>query len=86
MKDTRTLILVDNSLKNKNLSAENKLQLAKQLEKLNIDVIELPVNEKDLASQVISEIKDTTLAVSCLPRQDRLNEAWYLINNANKPR
>ena len=86
MKDTAKLLLVDTSLKTKKLSLENKIKLAKQLEKFNVDVVELPVDEKDLASALVSDIKEITLAISCLPRQDKLNEAWNLIKDANKSR
>ncbi|MGD9581998.1 MAG: hypothetical protein AB7V50_11555 [Vampirovibrionia bacterium] len=86
MQDLETLYLLDTSLTKKYLSQDEKITLAKTFEKINIDIIEIPANDKDLASEIVENIKDTTIAVSTILAKDKIDEAINLIKNAAQKR
>lgn len=87
MNVSEKLYIVETTLtKNNNLAPDQKIQLAKQLEQLNIDVLLLPCKEKDLSLQITKEIKNIILAVNTIPLQPNVNEAWEILKNAAKPR
>lgn len=86
MNDSETLYLLDTSLTKESLTIDEKIILAKKLEKLQIDIIEVPAKDKDTASTIAQSIKDITVAITTLPLQKDINEAWDIIKNSAKPR
>lgn len=86
MNDLETLYLLDTSLTKDSLTKDEKITLAKRLEKLNIDIIEVSKQDEDTSSQIATFIKDITVAITTLPIQKDLNEAWDIIKNSNNKR
>ena len=84
----------DVTLKQKNseiLTFKEKLELAKLLDRLQTDVIELPPirNEKadSLYIKTLSDIvAGSTISVQCAPDKDSIDLAWDALRNAKSPR
>lgn len=86
MTETRKLFLLDTSLTDKSLTDDQKLQLARLLKKINVDIIQLPENHRDLSLKIASEIKTTKLAISCEPLQNKLDQASEILKNVENSR
>ncbi|MEW5821556.1 MAG: hypothetical protein AB1782_15295 [Cyanobacteriota bacterium] len=86
MTDIKKLMLVETSLVDSNLTIDTKLKIARQLEKLNLDIIQLSTKQKEASAQIVSDIKNITLAACCKPLQNELDDAWEILKNAAKPR
>jgi len=87
MKEIEKLYIVETSLaKNEKLTADQKFALACQLQKLNVDAIEINPEEKDLITKLKPEIKEITVTASALPRQDSLDETWNALESFAIPR
>lgn len=74
-----------------NLSTNEKLAIAKQLEKLNVDIIEagFPISSKGSfeAVEIISkEIKKPVICALARTTKEDIDAAWNSIKNANNPR
>ncbi len=73
------------------LSFKEKLEIAKLLEKLNIDVIETGYVTEDPADAVLlrtlaSTVKNATLSVAVYPDTASVDRAWEAVKKASKPR
>lgn len=86
MKDTKVLQFVDTTLSNQFIKDEAKAEIASLLEQAGIEVIQIPSKEASFTSQVISSIKNSTVAVACIPMQEPIDEAWEVVENAQNPR
>lgn len=86
MKDLEPLYLLDTSLTKESLTKDEKITLAKRLEKLHIDIIEVPNYDKETSFNIAQAVKDITVAITTLPVQNNVNEAWDIIKTATNPR
>ncbi len=73
------------------LSFKEKLEIAKLLEKLNVDVIETSYVTEDPADAVLlrtlaSTVKNATLSVAVYPDTASVDRAWEAVKKASKPR
>lgn len=73
------------------LSFKEKLEVAKLLEKLNVDVIETGYVTEDPADAVLlrtlaSTVKNATLSVAVYPDISSVERAWEAVKKASKPR
>jgi len=72
------------------LKLNDKVKIALQLERLNVDVIEVGFPASSIAEQEvikkISEKSSKTITALARARKDDINAAWQAIGNAKKPR
>ena len=74
-----------------NLSFKEKIEIAKHLDKMNIDVIDTPPIENEKTDTLLlrtmsSFIQNSTLSVPISYAYDNVEAAWNAIANAKKPR
>lgn len=73
------------------MNIREKLLLAKQLEKMGVDVIEAGFaassqGDFDSVQMIANEIKDSTVAVLARVVKDDIDKAWQAVKGATKPR
>ena len=73
------------------MNKREKLLLAKQLEKLGVDIIESGFaaasdGDFDSVKSIADEIKNSTVAVLCRTLKGDIDRGWEAIKGANKPR
>lgn len=86
MNHSTKLNIVETTLASeKNLSLDQKIELAKQLEKLNVDVIEIPANNNELASELASII-NIKVAASALLSKDDIDRAGNILKDFKEKR
>ena len=74
-----------------NLNIQEKLEIARQLEKLGVDVIEAGFaiaspGDFEAVKAVAEELKDTTVASLCRAIEKDIDRAWEAVKNAVSPR
>ncbi len=74
-----------------NMNLEEKLRMAEQLERLNVDIIEagFPIaSEGDFLAvrEVAKRVKKSTVAGLCRTKIQDINRAWEALQHAKKPR
>ena len=73
------------------MNKKEKLLLAKQLEKLGVDVIEAgfaasSVGDFESVNAIAKEIKNSTVAVLARAVEDDITKAWQAVKEASRPR
>ena len=89
----KKIIIADSTLSRENaaFSFKEKLEIARQLEKLNVDIIELPVIENAktdmlLIKTVSSFVKESILSVATGMTIEGVNNAAAALSATAKPR
>src|SRR4030042_5844936 len=72
------------------MNQQEKLQLARQLEKLGVDIIEagFPASsegDKEAVSQIAAEIKASRIVGLARTVAEDIEAAWHAVENAAKP-
>lgn len=91
------IILTDVTLKDEaenkknQLSFREKIEIAKLLDKLGIDIIELPVIKDEridmlLIKSIVSSVRNARVAVTAGFTEESVDCAWNAVRNAEKPR
>jgi 2-isopropylmalate synthase len=93
----KKLIIFDTTLRDGeqaaggSLNIQEKLDIAKQLEKLGVDVIEagFPISSTgdfEAVSRISNEIKESTVCALARARAEDIDKAWQSIKHAARPR
>ena len=74
-----------------NLTFKEKLELCRLLDRLQADVIELPLIENDKADSLFIKtvadiVGESTLSVQCRPDPESIDQAWEALKFASSPR
>jgi 2-isopropylmalate synthase len=87
MHQVEKLYILETSIaRNKKLKDDQKIALAKQLEKLKVDLVLIDPDDTAIASKLESILKETIVVAETLPKKDRMDKALKTLKGFHKKR
>lgn len=87
----RTISIADMTIRESTMSFKEKLEIAKQMDKLGVDVIELPEIKDDktdtlLVRTIAGLVKDSVISCVAGKTTESIDKAWKAVSVSSRPR